>query len=252
MKYLSVIQALVVTMLLFCSCQKGIDDTTIPGQVDTSNLPKTYTEEITSSSAGNSSVTLQLSYDTHGRVTSMISTTNAGDKFIYQYPTDSTFTMDIYNGGSVVIHENFFINKTWQLVDSTFQYNDEGDTITEKYHHDPLGRLSAVYEFSYTTTGGAVETDRSYYTYDSNGNYTSIKGQSTETTYEYDTSLKNVLNRGLLYFYQNKHLPVKTTQSESGETHVATHTYAFDNQNRLTVETISLDNGDAGKRTYTY
>jgi hypothetical protein len=115
------------SVILFSSCQKdaGADSPTSTDRV------KSYTEDITSGSIGNSVTTYNLTYDGSNRITSLISASNSGDKFLFTYNSAATFSMEIFNSNIRVIHEDFFLNSN-SYPDSTYQYNNTGDTSTEK------------------------------------------------------------------------------------------------------------------------
>ena len=85
--------SIVVALFIFtlASCKKD-DSVQSPPQGD---RIKTYTESINSSIIGVSSVTYNLTYDDQGRLSSMVNTENAGDRFAFSY-VDNGFDMDIY------------------------------------------------------------------------------------------------------------------------------------------------------------
>ncbi|MGZ8525926.1 MAG: hypothetical protein ACXWV1_15950, partial [Chitinophagaceae bacterium] len=118
----------ILSIILFSSCQKDVGG----GPLTVSDKVKTYTEDVTSASMGNSKTTFNLSYDASNRITSLISASNPGDKFVFTYNSASGYSMEIFGSNIPVIHEDFFLNSN-SLPDSTFQYNNTGDTSTEKY-----------------------------------------------------------------------------------------------------------------------
>ncbi len=242
-------------VLFFVSCQKEItfdvgstvDSTGTPG-TGSSFLVKTYTEKI-SSAAGTDSTTFNLTYDANNRVTSVISTSNAGDKFVYQYNTNNTFTLDLYNSNALSISGTFFIN-SFNLVDSLLQINDTQDTTTEKILYDSNKRPVQMREYD-RVAGANVLYNTVFYDYDSNGNIISETSGSDRTTYTYGSLLNN-LNRGEIFFYSNKNLVQTTTTNAGGSNLTLSHTYTFDSQNRQTSEKITSSNGETGTKTYTY
>ena len=242
-------------VMFFSSCQKEITGesarpTDTSGNIGTggsSTLVKTYTEDVTTAS-GNYKTTFDLSYDISDRITSMVSKSNAGDKFVYQYGTNK-FTLDIYVGNVIDIHQDRFVNNMLLMIDSTLQYNNTGDTSTEKYTYNAAKQLTRKKDYE---VKGGVSTlvNTTDYAYDSNGNVTKETDSDGETTYEY-TTLVNNLNIGYVYFNVNKNLP-KTTTIKGAFAGTITHTYIFDSLNRLTSEKGTNSNGGVFVKTYTY
>lgn len=229
------------------SCQKQFEDlTTIPGT--TSSRVKTYTEDITAA-GGHTSTTFNLTYDANGRLTSMISASNAGDKFIYQY-SGNTITLDIFNLNVATLHGLFFLNSN-SFIDSTFQYNNTKDTSTEKYIYNSNKQLITLLQYDYTTAGGAVLWETTNYTYDANGNLLKQINSSDDISYEYSTILNN-FSLGTDFLPAQKFLPSKTTYVSGGATVVLTHTYTFDSNNRLIMEKIVASTGEIVLKKYTY
>jgi len=132
MKVNKILPAAFFGALLFFSCKKNADNTSPAA----SSLPKTYTEAITSSVLGNSTTTYNLTYDANNRIISVTSASSAGSRFTYQYNSNNTYTMDLYNSNVLSVHELFFINNL-SFVDSTFQYDNTHDSTTEKYFTTP-------------------------------------------------------------------------------------------------------------------
>ena len=244
-------------VMFFSSCQKEITgeiarptDTTgtggTGGPVGSTSLVKTYTEDITSASV-NLKVTFDLSYDASDRIISMVSATNAGDKFVYQYNSNK-YSSDIYNSNRLSIHADFYLN-SMQLVDSVLQYNDTADTTTHKFTYNAAKQPIRQKEYE-VKNGVSMLINTTNYAYDATGNVTNEKDSDGETSYEYGTSLNN-LNFGRTYSYTNKHLP-KTTTVKGVNAGTLTHTYTFDSSNRLTSEKAVHSNGDVAVKTYTY
>ncbi|MEO6329746.1 MAG: hypothetical protein ABIO55_12475 [Ginsengibacter sp.] len=235
-------------VIFFSSCQKEFnpDADTRPVSVRV----KTYTEDITSSFYGNSVITYNLSYDANNRIISLTSAASPGDKFIYQYNGNSSYTLDIYNSNLISIQESFFINSSL-MVDSTLQHNGT-DTTTEKYIYNSLKQLLKRKIYDYSTVTGALLFDTDYYNYDTNGNVISDSNNSGITTYTFYNNLINSAMIGQFYFYQNKNLIKTTTYTSGGVTAIAKHTYTFDSKNRISSERITSDNGDILIKTYTY
>lgn len=252
MKIIKSLTAAIVAIAIFSSCQKEYSiqtGTTTPGPVS-SDVVKTYTEDITSPLAGHFVNTYNLAYDANGRITSLVSVTSPGDKIVYQYNPDNTYTMDIYNSNSISVHELFYINSLG-LVDSTVQ-NDGTDTTTEKYLYNSVKQLVKLKEYTYTTAGGSVLENTVNYELDNNGNVTKETDNTSETTYEYYPNLANNITLGQLYFFRSKNLPKTTTIKQNLATETINHTYTYDSSNRLTSEKIEFSSGVVVIRAYTY
>lgn len=246
MKGVVVLSALLLAILSFSSCQKEIRTPT-----DTLNtLPKTYTEDVTSSVLGNSTTTFNLTYDDNNRILSVIDSKTPGNKQLYQYNTD-TYTMDLYVNNQLSIHEIFYINAQ-SLVDSTLQYNDTNDSTTEKYIYNAAKQLIQLNEYDYKKATGGVLNNTHLYTYDNTGNPVKDSDTSSVTAYTYYPDLLNNLSIGQVYFFQTKNLIKTTTLTTGGTTATLDHTYTFDSKNRQISEKMVASNGDMVIRTYTY
>src|SRR5882757_3535790 len=108
--------AAISIVVSFASCQK---ETSIESSGVT-NKVKTYTEAITSNTIGNSITTYNLSFDASDRIISMISASDPGDKFLFKYNSNKSYSTDIYNLNGLEIHEDVFLNNNLS-TDSTFQ-----------------------------------------------------------------------------------------------------------------------------------
>ncbi len=237
----------VFVVLLFASCQKNISDTI---STPASAKVKTYTEDIRSASIGNSVTTYNLSYDASGRLISLVSAASPGDKFIYQYNSNNTFTMDLYNSNVLSIHELFFLNNI-PYVDSTFQYDDTGDSSTEKLIYNSSKQLIQQKEYAYSKLTGSDLIDTHTYVYDANGNVIKDTDDFAVITYEYG-NVVNSVTLGMMYYPQNKNMPVKESYTSGGVTVTVNFTYTFDSGKRLSTEKAVASNGDIVIKTYTY
>ncbi len=240
-------------LFIFNSCQKQLPDAdpSNPGTppINTSSKIKTYTEDATDAN-GHNVVTFNVNYDASNRVTSLVSTSNTGDKFVYQY-TANTFILDIYNSGALSIHDITFISSNG-LPDSSFQYNDTNDTSTDKYYYNSAKQIIKDIEYEYSS-GVSTEYNASVYAYDANGNVSSITDDFSVTTYDYYTDKVNNISLPNLTPFLNKNLIKTTTYDDgSGDVVVIHHTYTFDSSNRVLTETDTADNGDIFIKTYTY
>lgn len=254
-----------VFALLFCSCQKDIPDYVNGAGDSTSNnnnspLVKTYTEDLYQVSAPDQHArdSFALSYDNKGRLISMIQLDSAnGLQLMYQYNGNS-ISLDQYDNGSLQTHENVYLN-SFSFTDSTYQYNNEGDTFTEKYTYDASRRLIQMNSYDYSSTIGSSLSETDTYTYDNNNDvirevdrYLDSPDDSTVTTSTYSNHVVNNLNIGLNYQNQSKYLPDVVTGLMSNQTQIATHVYTFDNKNRLTMDQATLSNGYVAIKRYYY
>lgn len=241
--------------LVFLSCQKEPD--VIPGTVTASNRLKSFTETVTSSVVGNFSTTYNVSYDNSGRIASMVSASSPGDKFVYGFPSASKYTMDIYTGGSLSIHEDFYVNADG-FPDSTFQYNDTQDTTTEKYTYNAAKQLVKQKEYAYTKATGGVLSNITTFTYDAGGNL--AKSQDTDGeahTYEYYADLRYALPMvpgpiSALTTQRINLMKKHTIESNGFPVGSAQYSYAFDSKDRISTEKAVATDGSTVLRTYTY
>jgi hypothetical protein len=243
-----------VAIALFSSCQKSVewDDITTPVTPTPSSKIKTYTEDVNITGGSRVVVTFNLEYDASNRLISMTSTSNPGDKFLYNYSANS-FTADIYNSNVLEIHQVSYLN-SFSLVDSTFQYNNTQDTMTEKYLYNSAKQLVKLKSYDYKKSTGAVLYNTHDYLYDNNGNQISDKDMFSVTTYEY-TDLKYAYTLGPDHLYKAKNLVKTTKYTSGGSTETLNHAYTFDSINRLSTETITGSENGASyviTRTFTY
>ena len=206
---------------------------------------KTYTESINSSVLGVNSYTWNLSYDDRGRLSTMVNAENSGNRFVFTY-AENGFDMDIFSGNAIVIHQDAFVNGN--RMDSTFQYNDEGDTTTEKYTYNPGNLLVKLNRYVYNN--GSPELDETVdYSYDNNNNLISEIGNFTHIEYEYNGSLPGIIDLFPLFYSSSQKLPSRVID-HSGYT--AEHTYTVDARNRVVSDIAVLNTGDTITKTYVY
>jgi hypothetical protein len=236
----------ILSTLIISSCNKSNDN---PNAVV--KLPKTYTEDIRSS-ALNSLTTYNLTYDGNSQLLSMISVPEpAVSKFIFQYPTSLTVTMDMYTSDVLSIHENIWLN-TALFADSTLQYNDTQDTTTEKYFYGANNLMLKALYYDYHTSG-TILTKTSIFNYDTNGNVsTQTDNPGGTITFTY----YNVLNT---FSLGNSFIPgpinlIRSATLDNGGTPVtAMHYYGFDSDNRVIKDTITTSDSDlVVVKSYTY
>jgi hypothetical protein len=215
---------------------------------------KMYVEDARNTSL-NAIDTLYLSYDANNRVTALTSTQG---KQVYTYVSNTKFTLDLYLGGTLSIHEVFFVNSN-SLVDSTWQDDQVGDTSTEAYLYNGK-QLSRKTTYDYTKANGSQIYMQEDYTYDSNGNLVKdIQSDgngnvSMTTTYTYTSyPFVNLLSPTYLPI-QSKNLPATMTQKDGsgGLIGSISFSYVFDSSNRVIKETDLANNGETVVKTYLY
>ncbi len=245
MRIIKILPAIFI-IILFASCQK--EKSNDPNDSPLVKL-KTYTEDYYDGSTHNI-ITFNVSYDNSNRIISLISASSPGDKFVFQY-SGNNYTMDLYNSGTLSIHEVFFLNSN-SLVDSSFQYNDTSDSSTEKYIYNSSKQLITLKEYDYSKQYGSDLWNATNYTYDNNGNVITETDDFSTTTYEYYPSLLNNLPPLVPYYQASKNLVKTATVNNGGDISTLNHTYTFDASNRLSSETIIADTGESVVKTYTY
>jgi RHS Repeat len=238
---------LVAGVLFFYSCKKDNQQTN-----SGSSLPKTLREDVRS--GGSIQIaTYNLSYDANGRLTTLASIPEpAVTKFIYQYPSATLYTLDLYNTNVLSIHENLWLNAS-SFLDSTYQYNDTNDTTTEKYIYNGAGQLTELKTYIYSYTGAVpdVTTD---YVYDASGNMVKSTDDQGETiTYTYYPDLINNFSMGKAFLPQTKNFIKTSTFENGGSPELTTHFYTFDGSNRLVEDSSSTpDLTLTAVKSYTY
>lgn len=242
----------VALFMLIAACQKDyapdIEPLTPSGN---GNKVKTYSETLTLPNGTRVSDTSTLTYDSQGRILSLTSTVTPGNKLLFQYNTNNTYTMDIFVANKLSTHEIFYLNNI-PYVDSTLQYEvGRNDTITEKYIYNSNSQWVMLKEYDYSKATGSVLRGVTTFSYDGNGNQVKEQSSSGTVTYDYYPDLPNTLMLGFVYFYQNKNM-VKTETHVGGSNQVITHTYTFDNRNRLVTDKSTSNDGRSIVKSFTY
>ena len=210
---------------------------------------KNYSEKVVSSDGDSIVANYNLSYDANNRITALSQVEVPGNKFLFTYESDNKYSMEIYLKGALSIHEDFFLNSR-HSIDSTYQYNDEEDTTSEKYLYNANNQLTTVKEF-YNSVVDNVTT----YTYDNNGNV--VKTTDTDNqveTFDYYPDLVYAMPFTTpLQSAIPAHL-VKNHKITSNGYVVANivSTYTFDSKNRISTITQTLDDGGVATQTFTY
>jgi hypothetical protein len=90
------------------------------------------------------------------------------------------------------------------------------------------------------------------YIYDSEGNVVSEGDLNSVTTYIYDQVIPNTISLMPIFFRPFKQLPSKITYQAGGDQYNATHTYTFDEKNRVVTDKAVASNGDMVTKSFTY
>lgn len=252
----------ITVVLCFTACTKEVsveqNNNTDPATNATADRVKTYRETRTSPTLGNWDILSTLSYDSKGRLISMISDQTPQFKMIYSYPANNKVAMEMMRGQDLLIHEDFYLNSN-SLIDSTFQYNDTQDSTTEKYIYSPNGQISRIREYSYSRLSPPVLQETTVFTYDANGNcIKQYKQSSGETTnFEYYNNLVYKLPNITppINPFNNKKLPLtkkKIFDLGGGSNITSDLTYTFDSKDRISTIKESYSEGTVVTMTFTY
>ena len=239
-----------LTVIVLSSCQKESSDNPATNSLKI----KTYTEEVTSGTFGNSTTTFNLAYDSEDRLVSLVDAANAGNKFVFAYPSSSKYTMDIFNNSVHDIHIDYLINSQ-SLIDSSFQYNNTGDTLTEKYVYNASRKLAKLHQYDYSVITGASLWNTVSYTYDGAGNMVKSEDNQQSITHEYYTDKVNLMPQLVptLAPVQKVNLLKKTTLTVNGNVlGSTTNTYTFDSKDRISTMRYDYSDGSVVTRTFTY
>ena len=233
-------------LLFLASCKK--DNSNPPSE---NSLPKTYTEDVRASGF-NSKVTYNLTYDGNTRLISLAAIPDPPiTKFVYTYTGNGSVAMDLYNYNVLSIHEILWLNAS-SVLDSTFQFNDTQDTMTEKYIYNSAKQLIQLKSYDYSSLGTTLN-NTTIYTYDNNGNVTKESDDNGKViTYTY-TSIQNSLSLGQPFLPTPKYFINTASTSTGGSSVTATHFYSFDSSNRLIKDSAYTSGADViGIKSYAY
>lgn len=238
-------------IIALSSCQKDKQ----PETNASLNKVKSYTESITTPGSGTIVATFNLGYDADNRITSVTQVEIPGNKFSFSYTSATQYSMDIFVGGALSIHEDFFFNGN-SLPDSTYQYNDTEDTTTEKYLYNANNQLITLKEYIYSKSYGSQIDNITSYTYDSNGNVvkTTDTGKQTET-FDYYPDLvypMPITNPGSKVIKARNLVKTYKVTSNGYLVGSIEYTYTFDSNNRISTITQTTDDGTVGTQTFTY
>ena len=252
MKKINVSLALaVVLIVVFTSCQKE------PANNPPKNplKVKTYTEDITSYYSPHFVTTFNLMYDGNDRLVSMTDAANAGNRFVYTYPSSQKYTLDLFDDNVLELHVDFFLNGQ-SLPDSSFQYLvSDDDTTTEKYIYNAAGRLTRLLEYEYSALTGSDLWLTTDYTYDAAGNLVKSENRNEEYIFEYYTDKKYQVPQiaSLAPPNQQVNLLKKTSLIYSGTViGSVTHDYTFDSKDRIITIRNDYSDGTVVIKTFSY
>ncbi|RYF84434.1 MAG: hypothetical protein EOO00_15240 [Chitinophagaceae bacterium] len=250
MNHTRLLSAVSALLLVLSSCQKESSEV-LP--VESFRI-KTYKEEVTDGTQ-TISVTFNVSYDANNRITGLTDAANTGDKILYGYPSPTTNTVDIFNSGVPEVHVEYYLNSL-SMIDSSFQYNDTNDSMTEKYSYNAAQQLVQMREYDYSKATGGTLVNRTTYTYDGAGNQVGSQDMSGFVeTYTYYADLVNVVpNLFSVSFPKKKTNLLKTYLLKYGpnvEVSI-TYTYKFDSKDRINIATETYADGRVVTKTYTY
>jgi len=228
MKNLSLYLVLAAT-IFSTSCTKDNNSS----NSNSSSRPKTYTEDVRSSIIGNSLTTYDLTYDAKDRLTAIAAIPAPPSiNFVYTYTSANTVTMDLYQGGILDIHEILWLNSS-SYLDTTFQYDNTGDTTTEKYIYNGNKQVIQENIYDYSTSGTSLYSMTTY-SYDNLGNViTSVDNLGNTISYSYYTNLPNNLNLGQTFLPQPINFIKTEILNANGTIETVNHYYTFDSNNRL-------------------
>ena len=243
------------TIIMFSSCQKDK-----PTDTNTStDKVKSYTETITVPGQSNIVATYNMDYDANNRITHVTQSEIPGNKFSFSYPSETKYSMDLFEAGTLSIHEDFFLN-SHSLPDSTFQYNDEEDTTTEKYLYNSDNQLITLKEYEYSSNYGSEIDNITTYTYNSDGNLAKATDTNNQVeTFEYYPDLvyampltNPFLSKGINSTKKANLLKTHTVMSNGFLVGKSESSYTFDSKKRISTITQTLDDGTVAIQAFTY
>lgn len=237
-------------IILLSSCQKDKPATT----ADATKV-KIYTESIATPGSATIVATFNIGYDDNNRITSVTQVEVPGNKFLFSYNSNNKYSMDLYNTGTLSIHEDFFLNAK-DLADSTFQYNDTQDTTTEKYLYNSNNQLITLKEYTYSKTYGADLDNVTTYSYDGDGNVVKTTDTYNQIeTFEYYPDLVYAMPFTNPALQSSKKANLVKTHKVTSNGYLvgnSVSTYTFDSDKRISTITQTLDDGTVATQTFTY
>jgi hypothetical protein len=235
----------ILLLIIFTACKKDSGS-------NASHKLKAYTEDFTAPGIGHLVETFNVNYDEQDRITSIVSATKPGHRFVYQYISNDQFTFDKYQDDKVTVHNVYFINSSLGLVDSTWLYTNQKDTSSIKYIYNNDKKLVKQKEYVHSYHTGAFLYNTVNYQYDLKGTLTKASDSFYETTYRYDTACTNTVQTQPFYFTFQKQLPSHEFTTRWGTTITVEHSYSFDAHQRLISDKAVSSDGRVTIKTYTY
>lgn len=139
------------------------------------------------------------------------------------------------------------------MTDSTFQYNDTGDSTTEKYVYNAAKQVTAIKSYDYKQSTGGMLQSTTLFEHDSEGNVRKETNAASAVTYTFYPDLLNTLPGINPADGKNSRLTKTTVDDTGGVTITLNHTYTFDASNRITSEkAVDTTNGIIVIKSYTY
>lgn len=238
--------ALFLSAILISSCSKE------KSPVKDDQRVKNYTEEI-STSGGSYSITYNLSYDDEKRITGITPAVTNGGRIAFTYHSKDKISMDLYNAREVEIHQDIFLRNS--LLDSTVQYNNSKDTMSEKYFYNTTNQLTGKAEYEHAS-GRAYLVNSIQYNYDAAGNM--IKSNDRDgnvETFTYYSDLVYAMPVIAPYFNQlGKTQLIKSYQLSRGVSVLrnSVTTYTFDSKDRIETVVETTSDGTVLSKSFTY
>lgn len=247
MKYPKLLLTLFGATILFHSCSKEKS----PENNNNNSKVKSYTEAIASSNF-NFSMTYHLSYDGKNRITAITPEGSSDSKISFTYQSNERYSMELYNSGNLEIKQDYFLRNS--LLDSTIQYNNSKDTMSEKYYYDANKRLVSKIEFEHDS--GPFATNSIQFTYDEAGNMVkSTDSDRNIETFEYYPDLVYAMPVTAPFFenIQKSRLIKSSNLTRNGTVlKSSVSTYTFDSKDRISTITETLSDGTVLTKSFTY
>lgn len=244
MKSLRLVTAICLLSIFFFACKKNDESSPSPAKTRLTR----YTETLNPGTNISVSNSYNIAYDQDNKIVSITNSLDPGTKFIFDHFPDG-FNFDIYASGNLVIRQNVLMSGN--MIDSTIQHNNEGDTTTEKYIYWAGGMLKWLMQYDITPYGPQL-TNVTEYTYGANNALITEHDYHSTTVYTYDREEINNLNLYPLYVNRSKRLPSSVTFISGNVTVTSKHKYTFDAEKRLIKDEIDISTGESIEKKFTY